>query len=130
MSKDNVELVRTYFDAVARGDIGALGALFSDELVWHQPGKGALSGTYSGKDALFGLLGSFMERSGGTFRIDEIGKLLANGDYVATTLHFHAKASGKDLSMSGIDVLRIEDGKIHEVWLFSEDQDAEDAFWG
>ncbi|MER9316256.1 ester cyclase [Mesorhizobium sp. M0659] len=34
------------------------------------------------------------------------------------------------MAMSGIDVLRIEAGKIREVWLFSEDQAQEDAFWG
>lgn len=33
------------------------------------------------------------------------------------------------MSMAGIDVLRIESGKIQEVWLFSDDQAAEDAFW-
>jgi hypothetical protein len=33
------------------------------------------------------------------------------------------------MAMAGIDVLRIEGGKIKEVWLFSEDQAAEDAFW-
>jgi len=27
-------------------------------------------------------------------------------------------------------VLRIDGGRICEVWLFSEDQAAEDAFWG
>jgi len=28
-----------------------------------------------------------------------------------------------------VDLLRIADGQIREVWLFSEDQAAEDAFW-
>ena len=32
--------------------------------------------------------------------------------------------------MAGVDLLRVENGKIAEVWLFSEDQPAEDAFWG
>ena len=34
------------------------------------------------------------------------------------------------MSMDGVDVLRLEDGKIVEMWLFSADQAAEDAFWG
>jgi uncharacterized protein len=32
--------------------------------------------------------------------------------------------------MEGVDLLRIADGKVAEVWLFSADQAAEDAFWG
>ena len=31
--------------------------------------------------------------------------------------------------MNGVDVMKIEDGKIKEVFLFSEDQEAEDQFW-
>lgn len=34
------------------------------------------------------------------------------------------------MAMGGIDVLRVEDGKIAERWLFSADQEAEEAFWG
>jgi hypothetical protein len=34
------------------------------------------------------------------------------------------------MSMDGVDVLRLKDGKIVEMWLFSGDQVAEDAFWG
>jgi hypothetical protein len=33
------------------------------------------------------------------------------------------------MSMSGIDVLRVENGKIREVCLFSDHQAAEDHFW-
>ena len=32
--------------------------------------------------------------------------------------------------MDGVDLLRIGNGKITEMWLFSADPAAEDAFWG
>jgi hypothetical protein len=31
--------------------------------------------------------------------------------------------------MDGVDVMKFENGKIKEVFLFSADQTAEDAFW-
>ena len=31
--------------------------------------------------------------------------------------------------MNGVDVMRVRDGQIAEVWLFSADQPSEDAFW-
>lgn len=130
MSRNNIELVQSYFDAIGRGDLDAVGRTMSPDLVWHQPGEGSLSGVHNGRDAVFGLLGAFMQRSGGTFRIDHVGPLLANGDLVAATLHFAAASGDKAMSMAGIDLLRIEAGQIAEVWLFSEDQAAEDAFWG
>ena len=126
----NIELVRGYFDAVAKGDLETAGNLFADDIAWHQPGNGSLSGTHRGKAAVFGLLGRFMERSGGSFRIDSVGPLMAQGDKVATPLHFRAEKPGASMAMSGVDVLRIDGGRICEVWLFSEDQAAEDAFWG
>lgn len=129
MSSENVRIVREYFEAVAAGDLAKLPTLLSDTLVWHQPGASDLSGKHEGRDAVFGLIGKFMERSQGTFRFDSIGNILANGDLVAVTLHFSASTQDRSMSMPGIDVLRIEDGKIQEVWVFSDDQLAEDAFW-
>lgn len=127
---DNVVLVRTYFDALASGEFERLGQLFADDVIWHQPGQGSLSGKYVGKEALFALFGSFMERSGGSFRIDDVGSIMANGNLVAATLHFFAESPAGAMAMSGVDLMRVEGGQIREVWVFSGDQVAEDAFWG
>lgn len=128
-TKANIEIVRQYFQAVADGALDRLPALLSADLIWHQPGASDLSGTYQGMDKVFALLGKFMERSGGTFRFDSIGTLLGNGDMVAVTLNFSASEGGRAMAMAGIDVLRLENGRIREVWLFSGDQEAEDRFW-
>ncbi|MEO9338679.1 nuclear transport factor 2 family protein [Mesorhizobium sp. SB112] len=129
MSSENIKIVRDYFDAVANGDLAKLPELLSDTLVWHQPSSSDLSGTYNSRDEVFGLIGKFMERSQGTFKFDSIGNILANGDQIAVTLQFSGNTDSKSMSMAGIDVLRIENGKIQEVWLFSDDPAAEDAFW-
>lgn len=133
MSKDtsqNIAVVRGYFEAVERGDLEAAGNAFAEDIVWHQPGNGSLSGTYEGTGAVFGLLGKFMERSAGSFRIDKFGPFMAQGDLVTTTLHFSAARESASMSMAGVDLLRLRQGKIQEVWLFSEDQNGEDKFWG
>ncbi|HSD56209.1 MAG TPA: hypothetical protein VLA92_03585 [Candidatus Saccharimonadales bacterium] len=44
--------------------------------------------------------------------------------------HVKAEVDNKKLSMRGIDVYRVKNGKIAKVWLFPEDSNAEDAFWG
>ena len=129
MEHANVQLVRKYFAALAKGDMAAAGALFADDIVWHQPGNSALSRTYRGKSELFPLLGRFMELSQGTFQIDPVRSVMANGDRVAATIHFRAQRGGAELSMDGVDLMRVADGLIREVWLFSGDQDAEDKFW-
>jgi hypothetical protein len=130
MENKNTALVQKYFDSLAKGDLATLGSLFSEEVVWHQPGNGKLSKTYYGKPEVFGLFGQFMEISQGTFRIDTVNSIMANGDFVAATLHFSAKkGNGQSISMGGVDLMKIEDGKIKEVFLFSADQESEDQFW-
>jgi ketosteroid isomerase-like protein len=64
------DVVRAYFDALQQGQFDLLGALFADDVRWHQPGQGTLSGVYTGKAAVFELFGKFMQLSGGTFAID------------------------------------------------------------
>ncbi len=71
-----------------------------------------------------------MEASQGSFVIDTIHALMGNGDMVAASIHFAGRREGASMSMDGVDVLRLKDGKIVEMWLFSGDQAAEDAFWG
>jgi hypothetical protein len=125
----NKEVVEAYFNCLAKGDLDHLAQLIADDISWHQPGKGALSKTYHGKQELFGLFGQFMNISQGSFKIDSVDSIMSNGDMVAANLHFSASRPGKSMSMQGVDLMKIQNGKIKEVWLFSGDQDEEDAFW-
>lgn len=128
---NNVQIVQKYFDSLAKGDLATLGSLFADDVIWHQPGNGSLSKTYFGKQELFPLFGKFMEISEGTFKIDAVKSIMANGDFVSAILQFSAKKSnGRGISMGGMDLMKIEQGQIKEVHLFSGDQKAEDEFWG
>lgn len=125
----NKEIVQTYFNCLAKGDLEHLGQLFADDVIWHQPGQGQLSKTYYGKQELFALFGQFMTISQGSFKIDSVKSVMTNSDFVTATLHFSANKPGSSISMDGVDLMKIENGKIKEVWLFSGDQSAEDAFW-
>lgn len=124
-----VEVVKSYFSSLANGDLQTLGSLLAEDIVWHQPGNGELSKTYNGKSEVFGLFGKFMEISQGTFKIDCVDSIMENGPFVAATLHFSAKNKKGEISMNGVDLMRVEHGKIKEVYLFSGDQKTEDAFW-
>ena len=130
MKNTNINTVQKYFDSLQKGDLETLGSLFADDVIWHQPGHAKLSKTYFGKQEVFSLFGKFMEISQGSFRIDSVQNLMANHNLVTATLHFSAKKSnGDSISMPGVDLMKIENGKIKEVYLFSANQSAEDAFW-
>ncbi|MFD5408245.1 nuclear transport factor 2 family protein [Streptomyces griseorubiginosus] len=130
MTSTNIDIARTYFQAVQTGDMATLGELLDEAIVWHQPGANQFSGEHKGQGAVFQMLGGMMEASQGTFAIDEIHSLMGNGDLVAATIHFTGRRGDTSMAMDGVDLLRLQNGKITEMWLFSGDQNAEDAFWG
>ncbi|MFD9440757.1 nuclear transport factor 2 family protein [Streptomyces sp. NPDC060006] len=130
MTSANIDIARTYFQAVQTGDMATLGGLLDEGIVWHQPGANQFSGEHKGQGAVFQMLGGMMEASQGSFAIDTIHTLMANGDLVTATIRFSGRRDNASMSMNGVDLLRIADGRITEMWLFSEDPATEDAFWG
>ena len=125
-----IDIVGQYGAAMAAGDMQALAETFAADAVWHQPGKSQVSGDKVGPEAIMAHLGHFMELSGGTFVL-ETDSVTESGDLVSATVRFRAAREGHaDLDQHGVDVLRVAAGRIAEVWLISEDQQAEDAFWG
>lgn len=120
----------SYFDALSSGNVPAAMDLFSPDVVWHQPGKNRFSGDHSGVGGVGELLGGMMEVSAGTFKLEVTGPSMTNGDMVAVPVRFSGNRSGQSMNMAGIDLLTVNEGKITEVHLFSEDGAGEDLFWG
>tara|TARA_Y200000002_G_C22377627_1_gene535838 strand:+ start:355 stop:591 length:237 start_codon:yes stop_codon:yes gene_type:complete len=75
------------------------------------------------------MIGSMMEASAGTFKIDLVKDILVNEAEVAATIDFSGQRNGTEMALSGVDVFTVKNGQIAEVWLYSCDQAAEDAFW-
>ncbi len=120
----------TYFDALGRGDVPTAMAQLSDAVVWHQPGANRFSGDHVGLEGVGALLGGMMEASQGSFQLEVAGPAMVNGPLVAVPVRFSGRRDAVSMDMAGVDLLRVSDGKITEVYLFSEDGAAEDEFWG
>lgn len=125
-----IDTAKAYIRAVQQGDQAALGQLLHPDIVWHQPGRNRFSGTHRGINAVGAMLGGMMAASQGSFRITRANRYMANGDWVAIEIEFEAERPGMKLAQPGVDLVRIDDGRIVEARLFSSDQVGEDAFWG
>lgn len=123
-------VARQYVDALSAKDFATVTTLYADDLVWHQPGANRFSGTLHGPDAVNAMIGAMMTVSQGTFELAVTGAPMVNGDQVAVPVHFSGRRDGATLGQDGVDVLRVQDGRIAEVRLFSSAQKDEDTFWG
>lgn len=129
-STSPLDVVTTYFGALAEGRVPDALALLDVNIEWHQPGANRFSGIHRGPDAIGALLGSMMEVSQGSFALAPTGPLMVNGSLVAVPVHFTGSRDGIELDQDGIDLITVENGKIVAVHLFSYDGPAEDTFWG
>ena len=128
MKNEVIEVFNAYTEALSKGDFETVFETMSDNIVWHMGGESSLSGIIKGKQALGERLGEFAKRSNGTFRV--ITNWAASNDcFVAASVVSLAEREEEKLNNPGIDLFRIEDKKIQEVWTFSEQQAVEDKFW-
>ena len=132
--KNNVmtskEVVVAYTEALGKGDITAAFSFFSTDAKWHQPGTHQFSGIKNGTDEIGRMLGGMMEASKGTFAIRPNGNLMVNCNFVVMPVQFSGSVKDRNIDMTGVDLFELKEERIVGVWLFSEDQEAEDIFWG
>ena len=123
------EVVEAYSIALSKGDVPTAFSHFNPNAKWHQPGNNKFSGTQTGLEAIGKMLYEMMAVTQGSLAIIPAGEMMVNGNFVSCPVRFSAKNGNKSVEMNGNDLYEVLDGKIVQVWLFSEDQIAEDLFW-
>ena len=124
----NVDIFKRLYTAFTTGDMTKVGEEFTDNLVWHIPGKNTISGDYKGRDSTLEVFSKMFEATNGTYK-PEILDILGNDKHVAAYLHATAKRNGKALDQDYVFMFRIDEGKIAEVWEFWNDGPAWESFW-
>jgi steroid delta-isomerase-like uncharacterized protein len=123
MRERNIDVVRRWIDeAWSTGDTAVAADLLTEGFALHDP---VASREVVGRDAERALIDGFREAiSGLTFTIDDV---VAHDDDV--TIRWTARgihggellgiaATGRDLEIRGVDMYRLEDGRIAESWTF------------
>lgn len=131
MSKQGPSLARELagraWQAVSSGDVAALEALCTEQIVWHASGRGSHAGDHQGREGVLAYLAGVGED---VLRFDASLEDVLVGDTTAAIL---LRASGRrrerSLETLYVVLLRVEAGRIAEVWSIPQDQQAVDAFW-
>ncbi|SEO38359.1 nuclear transport factor 2 family protein [Trujillonella endophytica] len=125
----NAARIREGYEAFGKGDLAVLAELWQPDIVWHEPGNTALSGTYRGTEAVFALFGRIMELTEGSLRGEPL-LICADDDYGTALVRLTAHRGDRSLSTLVAHVFRVVDGRTAEFWEGPTDQPALDAFFG
>lgn len=121
-------LVRRAYQDFDSGDIDLLGVVMAQDVVWHEPGRGSMSGDYKGPEAVLAFLTELKVRSGGTFKIDILDVLSEPGRAVVFQRET-ATRPGRSLDVDAALDFEIHNGKITEVTVYHADTYQFDEFW-
>lgn len=126
----NAVLLRDFFDAFGTADRERLSQLMADDLVWHFPGSSPISGDWEGVDGLLTGIRQIAMTLGRGNNGFELLEVLAN-DRCAISMHrdFY-RADDNRLDLRYLLYVRIEDGKMAEVWEIPFDQAENDRYYG
>jgi ketosteroid isomerase-like protein len=98
MSQENVELVRSAYEAIARRDREALAAILADHVSPEFEFEAVLTGaTYRGVDALWELLDDIQETIG---YVPEVEEAVDLNDYVLVVLRMSGRGSQSGVSVA------------------------------
>ena len=122
--------MQRYAEAGHRGDIETVLECYADDVVMHVPGRNVLAGEYQGKQGVLDYTKRYMEHTGGTWGVTEIVDVLANERHGLLLLKVQFERPGKRIEVNRIDMYRISNGKLAEIWIRDDDQYAVDEFIG
>jgi ketosteroid isomerase-like protein len=121
--------IRGLFQAFRDRDLAAIQAAIPEHAVWHFPGrKGALAGSHRGREAILAFLARVVALSEGSFRF-EIEDVIASDTSAVAFFRGSGRRQGRTLDNPTCLRMRIQDGRIVEVWEFVWDLYAVDEFW-
>jgi ketosteroid isomerase-like protein len=121
----NAELWRRAQAAFSSRDFSALREFWSDDIVYHFPGKRRLAGDYRGIQAVVAFFGELVATN---VQITEVHDVLASDEHVVALVRGTVSRHDQEMSIDGANVYYVRDGKITEAWLLSTNEAALDEF--
>lgn len=122
-------VVRHAFEHFEDGDLELLRVVMADDVVWHEPGRSAIAGDYSGPEAVLGFLAELKRLSNGTFRA-EVTDILSEPERAMVVMRETAELDGRALDELAVADFEIHHKKITEVTVYHYDTYSFDEFWG
>lgn len=124
-----IQIVRSGFEAFKRGDLKAVGELFTDDAVWHGRGSTKFGGDFKGREALLGNMAQFAQ----TFTDIQLDlhDILANENHVVALVNSSVKRNGKTYDDHQTFIFHLDNqGKTTETWIVSDTEQLKKSLEG
>jgi uncharacterized protein len=125
----NAEILKQYVEAFERKDWEAATAFWSDEIIIHAQGRSPLAGEFSGKRAFLEHYDRVFAELQGSVELAEVHDVLIGRDRAVALVKERAVRGGRVLEFERVNVYRLRDGEIAEIWSYDSDPYALDEFW-
>ncbi len=116
-------VVQRVLDAFAAGDMESARSAISPDVTVDEAASLPFGGAYVGRDGFFGML----ESLGAAYEVAVTGQELvsvADRVYLHLQMTFTARATGRSVSLSGVEVYRVSDGMITGIDVYYKDTHA------
>ena len=117
----NAALVKQLYEAYAAGDSATVVSALAPKIRWHNSGYGPTAGTYEGLEAVLGYL--IHEDHMEDYRL-EVLEILSGEDLVAVVAKASGRRGERHLVNEFVQLVRVQDGRVAEVWNYDWDQRA------
>jgi uncharacterized protein len=120
-----------FYDAYLRGDVASASVHLAPDAVLHVPGSSPVAGDFEGLDGIFGwILTSEAITAEGELRTSVVD-LTGGATHATAICEVVGDRPGRaTMRNRTVHVLRIDEGRIAEIWFHNWDQPSVDAFWG
>jgi ketosteroid isomerase-like protein len=125
----NEALVRSLYEAQARGDLDAYVGHLTEDFVLHIPGRSRIAGDYRGEADVRRHFHEIAQLSGGTFRTS-VHDVTVSRDHVVALIEATAERDGRTVSLPRAHVWHVRGDRLSELWLQPMDLYAFDEYWG
>ena len=125
----NAGRLRALFAAFKAADLATIEDVIPEDAVWHFPGRrGKLAGSHRGRAAILQFLMTVPQHTNGTFHLD-LEHVLADDRHAVAFFRGHGTREGKTLDNPTCLRMRLEGGRVVEIWEFVWDLFTVDEFW-
>ena len=122
-------MMQRYVDAWLRKDVQAALAFVADDVVLHAAGRHPLAGEFIGKQAFLDAYTRTLTALGGRVEAVALQDLLVGPERAVALVRERATRGERVLEFDRVNVYRLREAQIVEIWSYDFDPYALDEFW-